>query len=243
MFVGAGVVYAVIIAMWAIVLVPMWLQRHDQTSEVRSEARFRGAMSSLSRTEVAEPAAYTPSVASPQVAAAARRRTVFLGLTLVVLLAVAGALFGVLPYWLPAAPMLLLFAFLAAAWQAVQRAPSAAVGRVVTKSDGQDLRHDSLPIAPAAPTAPVLRPGEWVATSTPLPTYVTAPPATRIPRLLDLRTPGQWTSAAMLDQVQAQRQARVQMRSFADLFVDDAPSVDVGDDTLEVVLDRRAANG
>jgi len=33
------------------------------------------------------------------------------------------------------------------------------------------------------------------------------------------------------------------MRSFADLFVDDARGVDVGDDTLEVVIDRRTANG
>ncbi|MEI7779044.1 MAG: hypothetical protein WCJ42_06410 [Actinomycetes bacterium] len=241
---GAGVVYAVIIVMWAIVLIPMWLQRHDQTSEVRSEARFRGAMRSLSRSEVADPITFAVPVASPASAAAARRRTVFLGLTLAVLLAVVGAMFGLAPSWLAGVPMLLLFGFLLAAWQAVQRSTSAVVGRRVAqpvRSEG--VRHDSLPIAPAVPTAPVLRPGEWVATSTPLPTYVTAPAATRIPRLLDLRTPGQWTSAAMLDQVQAQRQARVQMRSFADLFVDDARGVDVGDDTLEVVIDRRTANG
>jgi hypothetical protein len=47
----------------------------------------------------------------------------------------------------------------------------------------------------------------------------------------------------MLDQVQAQKQAKVQMKSFADLFVDDMPAVDVGEDTLDFVIDRRAVNG
>ena len=38
----------VIIALWAAVLIPIWLRRHDHISEVRSTARFSSAMKSLS---------------------------------------------------------------------------------------------------------------------------------------------------------------------------------------------------
>ena len=47
--VGAGVIYAVIIALWALVLVPMWVRRHDEASESRSVDRFHDAMRILSR--------------------------------------------------------------------------------------------------------------------------------------------------------------------------------------------------
>ena len=42
-----GLIYVVIIALWAAVLIPIWLRRHDQISEVRSTARFSSAMKSL----------------------------------------------------------------------------------------------------------------------------------------------------------------------------------------------------
>ncbi len=42
-----GVIYVVIIALWAAVLIPIWLKRHDQISEVRSTARFSSAMRTL----------------------------------------------------------------------------------------------------------------------------------------------------------------------------------------------------
>ena len=42
-----GLIYLVIIALWAAVLIPVWLRRHDQISEVRSTARFSSAMNSL----------------------------------------------------------------------------------------------------------------------------------------------------------------------------------------------------
>lgn len=42
-----GLIYVVIIALWAAVLIPIWLRRHDHISEVRSTARFSSAMKSL----------------------------------------------------------------------------------------------------------------------------------------------------------------------------------------------------
>lgn len=40
-------IYVVIIGLWAAVLVPIWLRRHDKISEVRSTARFSSAMKTL----------------------------------------------------------------------------------------------------------------------------------------------------------------------------------------------------
>ena len=46
---GSGLVYAVIVALWAGVLVPMWLRRHDAENESRSVDRFTSAMQVLGR--------------------------------------------------------------------------------------------------------------------------------------------------------------------------------------------------
>jgi len=43
------VVLGALVILWAIVLVPMWLRRHDRTNEVASADRFAGAMRVLSR--------------------------------------------------------------------------------------------------------------------------------------------------------------------------------------------------
>lgn len=46
---GSGLIYAVIVVLWAVVLVPMWMRRHDSETEVRSVDRFTHAMGTLSR--------------------------------------------------------------------------------------------------------------------------------------------------------------------------------------------------
>jgi hypothetical protein len=48
-----AVVFGVIVVMWAVVLIPMWLRRHDETEETRSVDRFSQAMHTLSRREAA----------------------------------------------------------------------------------------------------------------------------------------------------------------------------------------------
>jgi hypothetical protein len=45
----SAVILAVIVIMWAVVLVPMWLRRHDTATESRSVDRFSTAMRVLSR--------------------------------------------------------------------------------------------------------------------------------------------------------------------------------------------------
>lgn len=42
-------IYAAIVVMWAVVLVPMWIHRHDTATESKSVERFSAAMRSLAR--------------------------------------------------------------------------------------------------------------------------------------------------------------------------------------------------
>lgn len=44
-----GLVYLIVIALWALILVPRWLRRHDRSAELRSSMRFDRAMKTLSR--------------------------------------------------------------------------------------------------------------------------------------------------------------------------------------------------
>jgi hypothetical protein len=47
-----------LVVMWAVVLVPMWLKRHDEAEESRSVDRFTSAMHTLSRRETASDQRY-----------------------------------------------------------------------------------------------------------------------------------------------------------------------------------------
>ena len=51
----SAVILAVIVIMWAVVLVPMWLRRHDAATESRSVDRFSTAMRVLSRRSAGGP--------------------------------------------------------------------------------------------------------------------------------------------------------------------------------------------
>jgi hypothetical protein len=47
-----------LVVMWAVVLIPMWLRRHDEAEESRSVDRFTSAMHTLSRRETASDQRY-----------------------------------------------------------------------------------------------------------------------------------------------------------------------------------------
>jgi hypothetical protein len=53
--VGSSLIYVAIVAMWAGLLIPMWLRRHEQETEVRSVDRFSTAMRILSRRPAPAP--------------------------------------------------------------------------------------------------------------------------------------------------------------------------------------------
>ena len=326
---GSGAIYAVIVALWAVVLIPMWLRRHDEANESRSVDRYRGAMRSLSRRtgsstrEVLMPAgdrgsveisvkgseapttrsapsrtaaarrsvpapvgagSVPPSVRAARAKAAARRRRVLLVLGVLLVLDLALVLLGRVPTWSLALPVLLLVGFVVAARRSLRlqadldarlargarlrdhaeqaEADVARRSRRRTSSARSAQRADA-----AAATAVLVDEVDdegWDAVSEPLPTYVTAPTASRVPRVIDLTTPGHWGGAAMVEQVQRDRAAADEAffdqtvldaepaaaaeaggSSFAERFVDDEVALGVDDDSFFDQMDRhhpRAVN-
>ena len=117
-----------LVVMWAVVLIPMWLKRHDEVEETRSVDRFTNAMHTLSRREApadkrryivmphrssshevhvsgasAAGGAREPArrpAARPPVTAATRRQRTLIGLLLVaVVTMVAAVVIGGLALW------------------------------------------------------------------------------------------------------------------------------------------------
>ena len=219
-----------VIGLWGIVLLPMWLRNHEQDDEGKQVDRFRRAMVSLQqpttdlveasrRKQVQVKRAIRAGAQAPaRLTPAARRRrvlAVLLGLQVLALVA--------LPLGLPAvaaAPALLIAAFLVLARSQVRRerarldvaAPvrtSSLIGLARALTGARAVRRpasrvdDVVEQAPAAPT--VAGPASWQPVRTPAPSYLTAPAATAIPRLIDGN--GGWTGSAMVEAARAMASA------------------------------------
>lgn len=255
-----------IFAMWAVVLVPMWWKKQEQIHPTRSIDRFNGVMRSLS----GEVGAITPSLGT--LTPVERRRRVFAVLTGLLLVTTIAVVAGA-PFWMLLIPASLLGGFVYAARAQVERerisrsyssirARAMAEHPAGTGRARRSLVLESIPepaiVEPAKPIeAPVRgvrydeQPQTWAPAPTTLPTYVSAPAATRVPRVIDLKTPGSWSAQAMLREAQQQRltpeidePAPIPVQTFTDLDVDDVapvPVVDEVDERLEQIL-RRVVN-
>lgn len=248
-----GLIYIVIIALWVAVLVPMWLRRHDQISELRSTAKFSRSMQ---RLELAERKARESAMAvhpSNQGKAvvvhnpdahteAARRRAVVLALlssTLFVTLVLA--MFSLLPIAAPITMLVLVVAFMGAT---AMTAPARA-RQAQQASTGRSARRRPVPAANVEPSRRVAAEADdflewdawddeddaWEAVPTTLPTYVTAPKASPVPRPIDKVGAGAWTGEAMVDAARQMRRHETEHQ---------VQQVDARDETAEIPVVRRA---
>ena len=210
-----GLIYLVIIALWAAVLIPMWLRRHDQVSEVRSTTRFSTAMRSLGTPSAEEDLAAQRTTQTSRKAAAqasaAQRRTIVLG-SLSALLAVTllMAIGSMAPKWLPMIMAALVAGFIVATAMTASQRTSMKVTRSTQAEPVRNRRPQALPEVPAvAVTATVEDEWEnwnawddedsWEAVPSTLPTYVNSPRASVIPRPIDRNRPNEWDGMAMVD--------------------------------------------
>lgn len=259
-----GLIYVVIIALWAAVLIPIWLRRHDQISEVRSTARFSSAMSKLGsqgqvryaadallteadmadtqmldrrppsgrpapgEARMPRPTANRPSTVRPAEGldpdyerelarqAAATRRAVVLGsLTALLMVALVLAIVGVLPRWAPVLAAVPVVAFVvAAAMTASARTPARrSVTRPSRRVEAGPERGAEETTSQVSATAAdddwenwnAWDDDSWEPVPTTLPTYVTAPRASEVPRGIDRAHDGEWTGEAMVETAQAMR--------------------------------------
>lgn len=318
---GSGLLYAAIIGMWALVLVPMWLRRHDEAQESKSADRFARAMGTLRRgdagmiggsshREVVMPG--RPSsvretqvvvtgprgTLSPAASAAARRRRVLGVLGVLLALWAVLAVLHTIPRWTVVVPALLVVGYLVAARRQAALAadlrrrqarrvtlaeaaraanarygagesPARRGGRAVAPAPVAEQRPVAFASRVEVPVEQVAANDSWHAVPTTLPTYVTAPRATKVPRVIDLTTPGSWSGAAMVEQARgtlaAEPVAEGQMRvetfeiavprdpavragvlvepaTYADRFVEDdveVAALAAGDDLDELLADPR----
>jgi hypothetical protein len=280
-----GLIYVVIIALWAAVLIPIWLRRHDQISEVRSTARFSSAMRSLGsqgqvqyatdgyaldvrdlemapsprRTAQPEARMTRPTTERPPLGldpdyerelvrqAAATRRAVVLGaLTVILLVTLVLAIVAIVPRWAPILAALPVVAFvLAASMTASSRSTARVDHRTGRRSAEAVVREpDEVPVAQADDDWETWNAWDdedsWEAVPTTLPTYVTAPRASAVPRGIDRSRPGEWTGSAM---VETAREMRSRPRSAP---LADPTEIDHAAMTAEIPIvpseRRRAAN-
>ena len=221
-----GVIYLVIIALWAAVLIPMWLRRHDQISEIRSTARFSSAMHSLGIQEqdASEHSARTRQAAPYPVArnaaasVAARRRAVVLtALTALLAFALVGYLLDSAPVWLPLAAAVLVTAFLvASAMTASTRSATRAPARERSVARRRPSTRPA-PLDAAAQDGWETWDDEdaWEPVPETLPTYVSAPTAPADPRTLE-HAVGEWNGQAMVEAARAMRR-EAELAAFAEM--------------------------
>jgi hypothetical protein len=213
-----GLIYVIIIALWAAVLIPIWLRRHDQISEVRSTARFQSAMSTLGKRG---------RTSTDAAAVASRRRAVTLGvLTLALATTLALGLLNMAPMWLAFVAAVLVGAYLgAAALTANQRSAHRKPQRASrTMVEHDVVVEEEFVTEPAAESTGRKRrfvslaeddefakwdaweeDGAWEAIPQTLPTYVGAPRASAVPRQIDRDHDGAWTGSDMVRMAQDSR--------------------------------------
>jgi hypothetical protein len=128
----SGLIVLGIVAIWVVVLVPMWLNRHDAANASRSMDTFSTAMRVLSRRPASQgdrryvvmpqrenwgltvdnmPDAATRKAPRPPISLAARRRRVGLVLVTLVVVTAAVSFVGITPWWANGIADLLVVAY------------------------------------------------------------------------------------------------------------------------------------
>ncbi|WP_157419144.1 hypothetical protein, partial [Actinomadura formosensis] len=108
---SSTVLYLAIVAVWAIVLVPMWLRRDTETTGISRILHKRPEDDEEEETPAEDVPPPHRRVSRATIIARRRRRTT--GLTLLVLTAVAVVASGVAPWWATLPPAALLAGHLA----------------------------------------------------------------------------------------------------------------------------------
>ena len=201
-----GLLYLIVVVMWAVVLVPIWLKSHDR-AQVEKGLREEGEVVIKWRWQQREP------MSPRQLAFVRRRRAAMILFTALVASIVLSAAGKISVFWI-AAPTLLILGFAAAAAQNAKHAPRP-VRIQKTNDETAPRTQPAVPdhrteIISLTETVTETR-RTWHPVETPLPSYVKADKATTYSRVIDSEKP--WTGQDMVEQAEllkAQRAARIQ---------------------------------
>jgi hypothetical protein len=201
-----GLLYLIVVVMWAVVLVPIWLKSHDR-AQAEKGLHQEGETNAKWRWQQREP------MSPRQLAFVRRRRVAMLLFTALVATIVLGAAERISVSWI-AAPTFLILAFVAVVARNAKYAPRPM--RKVQSQDGTAPRTQAAvpdqrtEIISLTETVTETR-RTWQPVETPLPSYVKADKATTYSRVIDSEKP--WTGQDMVEQAEllkAQRAARIQ---------------------------------
>jgi len=201
-----GLLYLIVVVMWAVVLVPIWLKSHDR-AQVEKVLREEGELAVKWRWQQREP------MSPRQIAFVRRRRAAMILFTALVATIVLSAAGRISVFWI-AAPTLLIARFAAVAARNAKHAP-----RLSRKLQSED---ETVPRTQAAipdKRTEVIALTEsvtetrrtWQPVEIPLPSYVNADKATTYSRVIDSEKP--WTGQDMVEQAEllkSQRAERIQ---------------------------------
>jgi len=200
-----GLLYLIVIVMWAAVLFPIFLKKHDQ-AQLNESVGIKRQLTSLRWQNRVAP---TPR----QQAFIRRRRTLMALLTATVVLVLAG-LSGLVSLVWALVPMLLLVSFVAAAVKNGTKLisiPDAPVRTAIAAAPVQSVAQATVAIElePSADVvAPVAQSNTWQPVEPPMPAYVRAGRATAVPRGIDAQKP--WTGQDMVEHATRLRQQHAQ---------------------------------
>jgi len=201
-----GLLYLIVVVMWAAVLVPIWLKSHDR-AQVEKGLREEGEFPQKWRWQQRDPI-------SPRQRAFVRRRrvamTLFTALVVTVVLSATGR---ISIYWV-ALPTILIIGFTAVAARNAKNAPRR-MQQLETQDETVPRTQAAVPdhrteIVSLTETVTETR-RTWQPVETPLPSYVLADKATAYSRVIDSEKP--WTGQDMVEQAEllkTQRAARIQ---------------------------------
>jgi hypothetical protein len=233
-----GLIYVILIALWAMVLVPRFLRRHDERPRRRDDDRIKQTLAPNAAVADGEQraeswTAYLLSLTNLDASAwigqvrgsgdrqARKRRNVVLALGGTTVVSVLGAMAGVIPGFIAVLAAILLCGYVAAMFSVMRRSESARAGAA---QRGQQARPSAMPqtsrsAAAATDGVRVVEPqaqpaGSWEPVATTLPTYVNKPKASRLPRRIDLTGEG-WTGAGMVEEARRQSHPDQFDREFA----------------------------
>ncbi len=189
-----GLLYLIVIVMWAAVLFPIFLKRHDQ-AQLHKSVGIKRQLTTLRWQKRVTP---TPR----QQAFIRRRRTLMTLLTATVILVLAG-LSGIISLVWVLVPVILLVTFVGAAVKngnKLSAIPDAPVRTSIAATPAKSQAQATVAIqleAPVVQAEPVVESKTWQPVEPPMPAYVRAGRATAVPRAIDAEKP--WTGQDMIE--------------------------------------------
>jgi hypothetical protein len=201
-----GLLYLIVIVMWAVVLVPIWLKSHDR-AQVEKGLREEGEVAIKWRWQQREP------MSPRQLAFVRRRRVAMVLFTALVATIVLGASGRISVFWI-AAPTFLIAGFAVAAARNARHTPRP-IRSMQKQNESAPRTQPAVPdhrteIISLTETVTETR-RTWQPVETPLPSYVKADKATTYSRVIDSEKP--WTGQDMVEQAEllkSQRAERIQ---------------------------------